>query len=262
MRLRKLEPDFREKIWGATRLEPWFPNSKSKIGEVWFQAGGDLPLVKFLFTTDKLSVQVHPADAYAQRHHQSPGKTEMWHILAAEPGARIAAGFREPLTPEQVRAAAVSGEIEGLLQWFGARPGDTFFIPAGTVHAIGAGLALCEIQQNSDVTYRLFDYGRPRELHLDHALAVSRLGPHDARRQPLENVLVSCRYFATECVGGRSTEYQPLANRAHLLIAIEGDGEIAGQPIRAGEVWHVPSGSDPFQISGNLRLLRVSVPPA
>jgi mannose-6-phosphate isomerase len=262
MRLRKLEPDFREKIWGATRLEPWFPNSKSKIGEVWFQAGGDLPLVKFLFTTDKLSVQVHPGDAYAQRHHQSPGKTEMWHILAAEPGARIAAGFREPLTPEQVRAAAVSGEIEGLLQWFEARPGDTFFIPAGTVHAIGAGLALCEIQQNSDVTYRLFDYGRPRELHLDHALAVSRLGPHDARRQPLENVLVSCRYFATECVGGRSTEYQPLANRAHLLIAIEGDGEIAGQPIRAGEVWHVPSGSDPFQISGNLRLLRVSVPPA
>jgi mannose-6-phosphate isomerase len=187
----------------------------------------------------------------------------MWHILAAEPGARIAAGFREPLTPEQARAAAISGEIEGLLQWFEARPGDTFFIPAGTVHAIGAGLALCEIQQNSDVTYRLYDYGRPRELHLDQALAVSRLGPHAARPQPLENVLVSCRYFATECVGGdRSTEYQPLADRAHLLIAIEGEGEIAGQPIRAGEVWHVLPASDSFQISGTLRFLRVSVPPA
>jgi mannose-6-phosphate isomerase len=263
MRLRRLEPSFREKIWGASRLEPWFPNSQTKIGEVWFEAARDLPLVKFLFTTDKLSVQVHPDDEYARRHHGSPGKTEMWHILAAEPGARIAAGFRGPLTPEQARAAAVSGEIEGLLQWFEARPGDTFFIPAGTVHAIGGGLALCEIQQNSDVTYRLYDYGRPRELHLDQALAVSSLGPHAARRQPLENVLVSCRHFATECVGAnRSTEYQPFADRAHLLIAIEGVGEIAAQPIRAGEVWHVLPASDSFQISGNLRFLRVSVPPA
>jgi mannose-6-phosphate isomerase len=263
MQLRRLEPSFREKIWGATRLEPWFPNSAPKIGEVWFEGAPELPLVKFLFTTDKLSVQVHPDDAYARQHHGSPGKTEMWHILAAEPGARIAAGFRGPLTPEQVRAAAVSGEIEGLLQWFEARAGDTFFIPAGTVHAIGAGLALCEIQQNSDVTYRLYDYGRPRELHLDQALAVSLLGPHAARPQPLENVLVSCRHFATECVGAnRSIEYQPFADRAQLLIAIEGVGEIAGQPIRAGEVWHVSSASDSFQISGNLRFLRVSVPPA
>ncbi len=219
--------------------------------------------MKFLFTTDKLSVQVHPGDAYARRHHGSPGKTEMWHILATEPGARIAAGFRQSLTPEQVRAAAVSGEIEGLLQWFEARPGDTFFIPAGTVHAIGAGLALCEIQQNSDVTYRLYDYGRARELHLDQALAVSSLGPHAARRQPVENMLLSCRYFATECIGGdRSTAYQPLADRPNLLIAIEGEGEIAGQPIRAAEVWHVSRASESLKISGNLRLLRVSVPPA
>src|ERR1700675_1456971 len=186
----------------------------------------------------------------------------MGQILAAKPGARIAAGFREPLTPEQVRAAAVSGEIEGLLQWFEARPGDTFFIPAGTVHAIGGGLALCEIQQNSDVTYRLYDYGRPRELHLDQALAVSSLGPYAARRQPLENMLLSCRYFATECVGAnRSTEYQPFADRAQLLIAIEGVGEIAGQPIRAGEVWHVLPASDSCQMSGDLRFLRVFVPP-
>lgn len=260
---RKLEPSFREKIWGATRLEPWFPNSPSKIGEVWFEAAEDLPLVKFLFTTEKLSVQVHPGDAYARQHHGSPGKTEMWYVLAAEPGARIAAGFREPLTPEQARAAAVSGELEGLLQWFEARPGDTFFIPAGTVHAIGAGLALCEIQQNSDVTYRLYDYGRPRELHLDQALAVSRFNPYSARRQPVENMLLSCRYFAAECFrADRPSEYQPFADRAHLLIAIEGDGEIGGRPIRAGEVWHVLPASDSFQISGNLRFLRVSVPPA
>lgn len=263
MRFQRLEPGFREKIWGATRLEPWFPNSPSKIGEVWFEAGHGLPLVKFLFTTEKLSVQVHPGDDYARRHHGSPGKTEMWYVLAAGPGARIAAGFREPLTPEQARAAAVSGEIEGLLQWFEARPGDTFFIPAGTVHAIGPGLALCEIQQNSDVTYRLYDYGRPRELHLDQALAVSNLAPHTARRQPVENMLISCRHFAAECFRvDRLSEYQPFAHRAQLLIAIEGDGDIGGQPIRAGEVWHVSPSSDSFQISGNLRFLRVSVPPA
>jgi mannose-6-phosphate isomerase len=258
--VRRIEPSFREKIWGATRLEPWFPNSQSKIGEVWFEAP-DLPLVKFLFTTDKLSVQAHPDDDYARLHHGSSGKTEMWHILAAEPGAQIAAGFRYALTPEQARSAALSGDIEGLLQWFDARPGDTFFIPAGTVHAIGAGLALCEIQQNSDVTYRLYDYGRPRELHLDQALAVSHLGPHAARQQPIENKLVSCKYFAAEClVVDRPIDFQPFADRAQLLIAIEGQGEIEGQPIHAGEVFHVPPAPHHFQISGNLRCLRVSIP--
>ncbi len=173
--MRRLTPSFREKVWGATRLGPWFPDSDRKIGEVWFEGpfgnDADLPLlVKFIFTTEKLSVQVHPEDEYAGLHHQSRGKTEMWHILAAEPGAQIAAGFRESITPEQFREAALSGAIEQELQWFDARPGDTFFIPAGTVHAIGPGLALCEIQQNSDVTYRLYDYGRPRELHLAHGV--------------------------------------------------------------------------------------------
>ena len=177
----RLTPSFREKIWGSTRLEPWFPNSERKIGEVWFEGVDHLPLlIKFLFTSEKLSVQVHPDDDYARVHHDSRGKTEMWHILAAEPGARIAAGFREPITTDQLTAAALSGEIEDLLAWFEAMPGDTFFIPAGTVHAIGAGLVLCEIQQHSDVTYRLYDYGRPRELHLDQRS--SRLRPHVTRR--------------------------------------------------------------------------------
>ena len=119
MPLRKLEPEFRERIWGSTRLEPWFRNPDSAIGEVWHEVPGDLPLlVKFLFTTQPLSVQVHPDDAYARAHYDSPGKTEMWHILAGEPRARIAAGFRQPVTPDQVRSAALSttsGEIEGML---------------------------------------------------------------------------------------------------------------------------------------------------
>ena len=101
MSIRKITPSFRERVWGRTNLEPWFPDQKEKTGEVWFEAGGELPLlVKFLFTSENLSVQVHPDDATA-RAFNSLGKTEMWHILAAEPGSKIAAGFREPITPER-----------------------------------------------------------------------------------------------------------------------------------------------------------------
>jgi mannose-6-phosphate isomerase len=231
MGARRLIPDFRERVWGSTRLEPWYPNPDKKIGEVWFEDQPPLPLlVKFIFTTEKLSVQVHPGDEYARKHHGSRGKTEMWHILAAEPGARIAAGFTQSLTESELREASQSGEIETLLNWIDARPGDTFFIPAGTVHAIGAGLALCEIQQNSDVTYRLYDYGRPRELHLDHGVTVSRRDPCDARR----GAEVSCEYFQTRMIGsGR----RAVESDSELWIAIRGSGTIGDQSIRAGEVF-------------------------
>src|SRR5271165_3522152 len=231
----RLTPIFKEKVWGSTHLEPLFPNSPAKIGEVWFEGVPNLPLlIKFLFTTEKLSVQVHPDDTYARQHHESPGKTEMWHVLAAEPGAQIAAGFREPITPHRLREASLSGEIESLLKWFDAAPGDTFFIPSGTVHAIGAGLTLCEIQQHSDVTYRLYDYGRPRELHLDQALAVSHLGPHPARRQRQGDLLVSCPYFTTSklCIL-KPTRHIP-ASPEELLICLEGSGTFDGQPTRPG----------------------------
>ncbi len=248
--MRRLTPSFREKVWGSTRLGPWFPDSDRKIGEVWFEGVPDLPLlVKFLFTTEKLSVQVHPEDDYARLHHQSRGKTEMWRILAAEPGAQIAAGFRSPLTGEQLREAALSGAIERELQWFDARPGDTFFIPAGTVHAIGSGLTLCEIQQNSDVTYRLYDYGRPRELHLEHGARVSRLGCWDPRRTGE----VSCDYFRTSLVrGGERT-----TAGFQLLIAVEGSGTLNRESVRAGEVWYVDR--ERVEIGGDLTLLATSV---
>jgi mannose-6-phosphate isomerase len=261
---RRLSPSLREKVWGSTRLEPWFPNSQHKIGEIWFEGADQLPLlVKFLFTSEKLSVQVHPGDAYARAHHNSRGKTEMWHILAAEPGAQIAAGFKDTLSAEQLRAAALSGEIENLLQWFDAAPGDTFFIPAGTVHAIGAGLALCEIQQHSDVTYRLYDYGRPRELHLDHALAVSHRGPYAARQVPSGDLLVSCEYFTTERRHVETaTLYQPLEDQAQVLIAIEGKGLIAGQPMKAGDAWYARAGALAFELSGAVTFLQTFDPSA
>ena len=240
--------------WGSTQLEPWFPNSTEKIGEMWFEGPPGSPLlIKFLFTTAALSVQVHPKDDYAREHHQSRGKTEMWHILAAEPGAKIAAGLREEISPERLRAAAESGEIEQLLAWHDARPGDTFFIPAGTVHAIGAGLTLCEIQQSSDITYRLFDYGRPRELHLEHGTKVSDLAPNDVRSKAREGVLVQCPHFTTERLSG--PRQIPALDRNQSLIVIQGSGSIAGEPARAGEVFLLPAGQT-ADIAGDITILR------
>ena len=253
MPIHKLRPSFHARPWGTTVLEPWFPNPAAanpttRIGEAWFHTDG-VPLVKFLFTTEKLSVQVHPGDEYARRHHSSPGKSEMWHVLAAEPGAQIAAGFREPLTRQQAAAAAESGEIENLLQWFDAQPRDTFFIPAGTVHAIGAGLTICEIQQYSDITYRLYDYGRPRELHLSDALAVAELGPLAARR----TLPVECHAFVT------ALGFEPRPQGPQLLIAIGGSGAFDGQPIHGGEVLYLPPGAG-GSVSGAVEVLRTFVP--
>lgn len=203
-------------------------------------------LVKLLFTSDNLSVQVHPHDAYAHQHHRSRGKTEIWHILRAEPNSKVAIGLRETVTPERLRAAALSGEIMHLLNWIPARPGDTFFVPAGAIHAIGSGLALCEIQQLSDVTYRLYDYGRPRELHLDHALAVSIAEPFAARATlPFE-----CPYFRVERFEVNGSRIVASTARNALYIALEGSGSIAGQPFQAGEAWEVAAGSPPFEIAG------------
>ncbi len=134
-------------------------------------------LVKLLFTTERLSVQVHPDDEYAEEHHGSLGKTEAWYVLDATPPGEVAVGFRQTLTPDQFNAAVHSGEIENLLDWRKVQAGDIIYVPAGTVHAIGAGVTICEIQENSDITYRLYDYGRPRELHLEHGTKVSRVRP-------------------------------------------------------------------------------------
>jgi len=246
--LTRLTPRFLPKVWGSTHLEPWYPDASEKIGEVWFEPDPGAPklplLIKFLFTTEPLSVQVHPE-----------GKTEMWHILAADPGARIAAGFREPITEPRLRESALSGEIENLLEWFEARPGDTYFIPAGTVHAIGAGLALCEIQQWSDITYRLFDYGRPRELHLDEGVRVSQLGPHAARQSAREGVLVSCPFFTTEkrLVNGSSR-----VEAGQTIIVLDGSLKIGDRAASAGEAWYAEPGTGAIDVTGPATVLLTS----
>ncbi len=241
----RLEPRPQPRIWGSRKLRPWFPDPVEKTGEVWFSVSEAHPLlVKFLFTTEKLSVQVHPDDDYAAIHHNgSRGKTEMWHILRADPGATIALGFVRQISKEELGAASETGKIVDLLRSIRVHAGETYLVPAGTVHAIGEGLTLCEIQQNSDITYRLYDYGRRRELHLEHGVEVSDLGPHPV--VSLDNV--ECRHFTTGQMNlSMPVRYSP--GREELLIVLEGNGTIAGERFRMGEVWHVPAGSETFAI--------------
>jgi len=255
----RLPTRFLEKVWGTTDLAPWYPTPEKKIGEVWFEA--DLPLlVKLVFTSERLSVQVHPNDEFARVHENSRGKTEMWYVMRADPGAKLAIGFREAISSERLREASLSGEIERLLNWIEVQAGDAFFIPAGTVHAIGGGLALCEVQQHSDITYRLYDYGRPRELHLDKAVQVAFTDA--ASPKPLM-LPIDCRYFHTELALTRSSLlYKPEPTRFHIVIFVSGMGTIAGQPFREGEAWLVPAGAAPFEIEPQdpVKLLRTWVP--
>ncbi len=163
------------KPWGREALPPPFTAPPGeKVGEVWFEPPADFDrlLVKYLFTSEKLSIQNHPGGP--------GGKEECWLVIGADPGAALGIGFREQIGTEALRAAALDGSIENLLAWHPVRAGDFFYIPAGTVHAIGAGVSLIEVQQNNDVTYRLYDYGRPRELHLEEAVSVAVGAPHPA----------------------------------------------------------------------------------
>lgn len=231
----RLKPLPQQRIWGTIDTEPWFPNPEGNfIGEVWFDVPESCPLlVKFLFTSDNLSVQVHPGDRDGQR-----GKTEMWHVVRADEGAQVAVGVKRAVTIDELRAACSSRAILDLLRWVPARAGDTFFIPAGTVHALGAGLVVCEIQQNSDCTYRLYDFERGRELHLDEGLAVSTLTPYEGRVSlPLESEyfrvtdedVVDCDRFVV-AISGQDAG-QTLALRAGVHAAtVRGKCLVASAP--------------------------------
>ena len=251
----RLTPSLREKVWGKTRLAPWFPNSEKPVGEVWFLADRELPLlVKLLFTSERLSVQVHPADG-----EDGPrGKTEMWHILEAEPGAAIALGFREPVTSARLLESTRTGEVEQLLNWIPVHPGQTFLTPAHTVHAIGAGIVLCEIQQNSDVTYRLWDYGRPRELHVDKAVAVADLTVHPGEAGPGP---VRSPYFVTEVLElPAGSSYQPEPQQCQIFICIRGAGAIGDHPAKMSDVWLLPDSGEQPAVGGPATFLRTYVP--
>lgn len=152
------------------------------VGEIWFEAFGSDILAKYLFTSKRLSIQVHPDDEQARSMGGRRGKDECWLILEAEPGAHYGVGFKRPVTKEELRTAAQDGSIVDLIAWRAAHAGDFIYNPAGTVHALGPGLIVLEVQQKSDITMRLFDYFSDRELHIESALEIARLGEHDGSR--------------------------------------------------------------------------------
>lgn len=285
----QLLPLFRERPWGRENLGRYFQNPEPgrRVGEVWFtfqdnkiangrtlgelllehpeilgtvadaKHPGVCPLlVKLLFTTERLSVQVHPGDEYAENHHNSLGKTEAWYVLDSQPPGELAVGFKQTLNARQLKEASESGEIERLLDWQQVHIGDVIFVPAGTVHAIGAGLTICEVQENSDITYRLYDYGRPRELHLEHGMAVSELGPHRFAAAPVSLApwrmqLLECSYFRIERLRPQKrTQFSNGCPYYLLLICTHGTGTIAGQTASAGQSWIVPAHSAEFDING------------
>lgn len=240
-----------EKVWGRRDLPAAFGarySGAEPLGEIWFEhpdGDADLDLlVKYLFTSEKLSIQVHPDDRAAAEAGLPRGKDEAWFITRADPGAIIGIGLRERLSREELRRAALDGSIEQLLDWRGASAGDVYYSPAGTVHALGPGLVLIEVQQNSDVTYRLYDYGRDRELHLDRGIEaadpapyvpIARPAPHSDRRE----VLAQGSAFVLERWSGPAERAVRAHDQPVWLVPLEGESRLGAERLEAGSVWLV-----------------------
>jgi mannose-6-phosphate isomerase len=250
MSARQLATKYVEKPWGRDSLPALFPDGgTARIGEVWFDGPeGEHPalLVKYIFTSERLSIQVHPNDAQGRAHGLPGGKSECWLILDAEPGATLGMGTIEPLDAQTLRAASLDGRIEQLTDWKPVKAGDFFYIPAGTVHAIGAGVTLVEVQQNVDVTYRLYDYGRPRELHLDDGVAVSIAVPYPdapvtiADKSSAHLLDRSVAPFNLDLVtADADTARIGRSGTQSWFIPLDGAGAIDGQPWSAGQCWLV-----------------------
>ena len=295
----RLRPWFRTRIWGVRNLAPWYDYAvgEEPIGEVWLSGddctvdsgphagtalaqifaehrtellGADAHhterfplLMKVLFPQEKLSVQVHPDDALARLHGEPHGKTECWYALDAEPGATVALGFLPGVTEAQVRAAIKQQTLESLLHWLPVTKGDMIFVDAGTVHAIGPGLVLLETQQNSDMTYRMYDYGRPRELHLEESFRAMRMqtqaGKVVPRAQAGSTVLVESQYFRVDRfalqpnAAPRAFTQEAQQPTAQLLFAASGSGTLQAEgcepiALHRGEMAIVPACTTAWQM--------------
>ena len=254
-----------EKPWGRHDLWPGFPDpakDADPIGEVWFQEPGDTTpdlLIKYLFTGEKLSVQVHPDDEQAHARGLPRGKDECWTILAATPDAKIAVGTKQPVERDVLRKAAEDGSIEDLLHWQPVKAGDFMYCASGTIHAIGGGITCIEVQQNSETTYRLYDYGSDRELHLDDGIAVAHPVPYvpivspgkvDAER----TILVEGPKFVLERWSGGEHAVALPDGTTGWVVPIKGSGEVAGVAVKAGECATV-TGSETVTASDDADML-------
>jgi mannose-6-phosphate isomerase len=261
-----LERQFVEKPWGRVDLPPAFGAlGGHRIGEIWYNGIDQTPLpllVKWLFTSEKLSIQVHPSDVDAHQRGLPSGKEECWYIVDAEPGAVLGIGTKQPLTAEQLRTASLTGEIEQLVDWKPAKVGDFYYIPAGTVHAIGAGITLVEVQQPADITYRLYDYGRldkgvARELHLEDGVAVASPVPYsDARSGHVSGNLRLAMgpHFWLNHVFDGAGKRSVQEEGPYWLIPVSGHATLDGQPIVRGDCLMVDS-LEQLQVEQNSSLL-------
>lgn len=306
----RVVPDFRERVWGTRDLSPFYatPPGKEPIGEVWLTgdecrvsngplAGrtlGELArefgrelvgdaargadrfplLIKFLFPEEKLSVQVHPDDEAARRAGLRSGKSECWYVLAAKPDAKIGLGLKRGITRARFEQAIRQGSAEELLHWVEVHAGEMIYSPAGTVHAIGPGMVLVETQQNSDTTYRLYDYGRGRELHVDEGLAaireetragkVERMGDDDMAR------LIASPHFAVDKQATRGTwfrESAPEWSSVEVLVGLDGGGLVECPGCQTtvfarGEAVVIPASLKAFTLKpqGEIEFLAVTLP--
>ena len=313
-----LKPAYKDYIWGGTRLKDEYgkKTDMTPLAESWecsvhkdgysvvgsgaskgmafqdylaehpgyvgakAQETGFPVLVKFIDAAQDLSVQVHPDDEYAGINENQRGKTEMWYVLDAQPGAKIICGFKHDMTPEQLKKAAAEGTLSKHLLKIKANKGDVFHIPAGTVHAIGAGILLVEIQENSNVTYRIYDYnrtdkdGNKRELHIDKALDIMDLKARkDVRQKPRfvqfvpgasREILSRCRHFDTERVMvSMGFEFMVDSNSFQVILCTEGNGGITcgdmDKPLRfkRGDCIFIPAGAGRVNILGQAELIKV-----
>jgi mannose-6-phosphate isomerase len=243
------------KPWGVLDLSPWSSaKADSAVGEIWFErsnkgANDSSLLLKLLFTSQPLSIQVHPNDSYANSIGLPNGKTEAWYILSAAPGATIALGVREEITHSQLRSAIESGKLPDIVLWQPAAAGDTISVPAGTIHAIGAGLVIAEIQQRSDATFRMFDYGRQRELHIDSAVAVADITPAGICSPPKRltdqrTILVSGPYFVFESIELAPNSVWTLeAKQETWILVVKGTARAGTSSITTGDAIFAESDS-------------------
>ena len=279
----RLKPWFSERVWGRENLRPWYADTgtSERVGEAWLTGpqcvvetgqlagqtlasvagdlGGEFPLlVKLLFPEEKLSVQVHPDDAQAKAMGETRGKTECWYVLEAQAGAYVSLGLKEGVAVADVAASVADGTMEALIEQVPVAVGDMLFVDAGTVHAIGPGVVLLETQQTSDVTYRLFDYGRPRELHLEKGLKVIRTktaaGKVAQRQIDGFMRLIEQKYFVVDRFEVASREVTVTLEGAGCLVGLTGSGLVAcGEDkveLKAGQAVVVPLGSGPMVVSG------------
>lgn len=309
----RITPRFDTRVWGYSDLRPWFDRvvkpGEEPIGEVWLTgdackvatgafagetlaglfkaehdrlmgAGTPSPdsplLIKVLFAQQKLSVQVHPDDAMAQKYGDPRGKTECWYALASTEGATVALGLKPGVTLKQVEEGIHAGTLEEDLNLVKVDAGDMIFVDAGTVHAIWPGSIILETQQNCDLTYRMYDYGRPRELHIEKSLEATKLktraGKVEARRLADRTVLIDMEYFRVERIemnGSRTSASLKDADEKNpglaYLFAAAGTGRIVGEGFEAVElpergIVGVAANSPEFTVenTGGLDLIRIT----